>query len=285
MKGIRSKCRSQLERLVAKAGLKAHWNQILRRYAMRSSLLENIPRQGCKIAQVVGTPRSGSTLLSTMLDAHSKVVCLIEPFLAWLKHGKFEYDWGQTVLQRFAERRPHRLLSHLCQNTDLSVVAFKETFRTQSHPTFPTQFFLQKNSNQGGVDQTIAIIRDPRDTWSSVIHRHSHFKGDSATLGELLHAWNELCKWTQQKGIPFVRYEDLVADRRSSERVLNVLGLPMQQGVLNPKGTPGYGDARAQAGGAISDASIGRYKETLSSPVTVFIEAHCSTHMQHLGYQ
>ncbi|WP_341481723.1 sulfotransferase [Salinibacter ruber] len=254
---------------------------------MSPSVLRRTPRHGANLIQVVGTPRSGSTLLATMLDAHSQAVCLIEPYLAWLKHGEYEYNWNQLDrpdVKRFSKQQPQRLFAFLCAQTEFSVIGFKETYRTPYHPTFPSQSFLEQNQSTGAVDATVAIIRDPRDTWSSVVRRHPHFRGDTGTMAELIHAWNELCRWVERKKHTVVRYEDLVSHPREIESVLGSVGLTAEDEVYRPEGTAGYGDSRAQKGGGIDDSSVGKYRSTLSDGVSRFIEAQCSEHMRRFDY-
>lgn len=279
--------RSLLDRGFLQVGLSSAWERLLSRCVMSSSALRQIPRRGTQVIQVVGTPRSGSTLLATMLNAHSQVACLLEPYLAWLKHGKYEYDWkeiGGSDAERFSRQQPHRLFSFLCSHTELNVVGFKETFRTPYHPTFPSQSFLEKNHATGAVNETVAIVRDPRDTWSSVVRRHPNFRGDTTTMAELVYAWNELCDWIRREDITVVRYENLVSKPKEIDSVLESIGLSEERKVHRPEGMSGYGDSRAREGGDIDDTSVRKYKNTLSSSVTRFIEAWCSENMKNFNY-
>ena len=279
--------RKFLDRAFKKIGYEETWEEFLSGYAMSTTALKRIPRHETQIIQVVGTPRSGSTLLATMLDAHSQAVCLIEPYLAWLKHGEYEYNWDQLDrldCECFSRRQPQRLFAFLCAQTELSVIGFKETYRTPYHPTFPSQSFLEQNWSTGAVDATVAIIRDPRDTWSSVVRRHPHFRGDTGAMSELIHAWNELCDWVGGEDSTVLRYEDLVSQPREIESVLENIGLRAERRVRRPQGTAGYGDSRAQEGGGVDVSSVGKYRSTLSDRVSRFIEAQCSEHMQKFDY-
>jgi len=279
--------RNLIERIASKIGLRDEWDNVLARYAMRSSLIRQIPRRGSRIVQVVGTPRSGTTLLSAMLDSHTRAICLIEPYLGWLKYGKVEYDWDRLNLSSsaFSRKRPDRLFDHLCRDERFRVVGFKETFRTSWHPTYPTQSFLQSNFEHG-VDETIAIVRDPRDTWSSVICRHPQLKENTTLLAELVHGWNELCTWISEDGVPFVRYERLVMNTRQTiAGPLGDFGLGMESSVLYPRGTTGHGDQRAQSESQIDDSSVGTYKEVLEPEDCRFIEAQCHDHLLSYGYK
>jgi len=254
---------------------------------MSATALRNIPRNGTVLTQVVGTPRSGSTLLATMIDAHSEAACLIEPFLAWLRSGKFDYNWNDLSLEgaeRFRYWCPRKLIARLCRDSSLEVVAFKETFRTPRHPTFPSQYFLEGNYEEEGTDVTIAIVRDPRDTWSSVIRRHPNLEADESTLDELLDAWNELCFWIQTEDLPYIRYEDLVSNPEHVKTLLCILGLELEPRVLNPEGTRGFGDQKAQSGGQIDSSSIGKHKEHVKSDTIRRINSTCSEYMKTLGY-
>lgn len=282
------RCRRALDRLFASIGLRSVWEGALSRAVMSTRVLEDA--RSCssdtRLTQIVGTPRSGSTLLSTIVDTHPKALCLAEPFLAWLKKGEFEYNWDEInlPLSRPGHGRPHKLISRLCQEGDWDVVAFKETFRTPWHPTFPTREFLKENSDRHAVDQSIVIMRDPRDTWSSVIRRHPRFEENTRVLCELVYAWNELYSWIEKSEIPYVRYEDVVSSRSGVQNALNKFGLDMREECLFPSGGSGYGDDRAQKGGQISDSSIGRYQEDLHECTERFIEAQCYKGMKILEY-
>jgi len=279
--------RNLLDRTFKKVGFEKTWEKFLGRYAMSTRALKRIPRYESLIIQVVGTPRSGTTLLASMLDSHSQAVCLIEPFLAWLKKGQYEYQKEKLGLytNNFGTHRPQKLLSFLCRQSKLKVVGFKETFRTPYHPTFPTQSFLTRNHSVGAVDQTLAIVRDPRDTWSSVVRRHPHFRNDTAVLAELIHAWNQLCDWIRGSEVSVVRYEDLVFQPESIGSLLDDFGLGIERNMFRPEGTKGYGDKRAQEGGTIDDRSVGKYSTTISCKLSRFISAQCHKNMQSFGYK
>jgi hypothetical protein len=221
-----------------------------------------------------------------IVDTHPKALCLVEPYLAWLQNGEFEYNWDKIdlPLSNPGHERPHKLISRLCREGDWDVVAFKETFRTTCHPIFPTQEFLTENSDHEAVDQSLAIVRDPRDTWSSVIRRHPRFEGNNQVLCELMHAWNELCSWIERSKIPYVRYEDVVSSRSGVQKALNKLGLDMREACLFPTGGSGYGDDRAQKGGRIDDSSIGCFEDNVNTGVKRFIEAQCFENMKQMEY-
>lgn len=275
------------DRLFRGTPFETSWKSLLQHYAMSSTALRGIPRDGTVVAQVVGTPRSGSTLLATMIDGHSEAACLIEPFLAWLQFGSFDYNWNKFSLEdveRFRYWCPHKLIAKLCRDSSLEVIAFKETFRTPQHPTFPSQHFIESNYEEDGTDVTVAIIRDPRDTWSSVIRRHSHFEGDEATLSELLDAWNQLCSWVRSEDLTFVRYEDIASDPSTVEVALQRLDLEMEPSVGHPEGTKGFGDQAAQSGGPILTSSVGSYRQNLDAQVVHQIISSCSRNMRKFDY-
>ncbi|WP_423824919.1 sulfotransferase [Salinibacter ruber] len=254
---------------------------------MSTEGLRRIPRHDTKIAQIVGAPRSGTTLLATMLDTHSQAVCLIEPFLAWLKEGAYDYDWKTIDIhpKAFSCRPPQHFLSFLCESSEYRFVSFKETFRTEYHPAFPTKSFILNNQSQKGVDRTFVIIRDPRDIWSSIVRRHPHFREDTFTFAEIIYAWNCLCNWVRTDEVPFVRYEDIVVDPRCINKLLKRTKLSLESSMLNPKKTPGYGDSRAQEEENVNSSSVGRYQNTISADAQRFIEAQCKKNMYHFRYK
>lgn len=284
--------RSCVSRGFRRVGLGQLWERLLRYYAFRSSQLANINRHGSQIIQIVGVPRSGTTLLAAMVGSHSKATSLIEPYLAWLQRGSFDFDFdslaGQVKQEErsaFLQRLPPALMRRLCRTPGLQVIAFKETYRTERHPTFPSRRFLERNEEQQAVDHTLAIVRDPRDVWASVITRHPNLREDRDTREELLYAWNTLCSWIRDADLSFIRYEDLSSEPPRIESLLDIVGLDSEPSVFEPKKSPGHGDKRAQSGGEITSTSVGRYVDALEGTTIDEIEQRCSVHMSHFEYQ
>mgnify|MGYP006304499563 CR=1 FL=1 len=234
---------------------------------------------------IVGSPRSGTTLLASLIDNHCDAICLIEPYLSWLQTGRFESNYlMESNVGLYGLFPPHRFIAYLCENSSFQAVGFKETFRTKNHPTFPSEDFIRKNRYIDGVDKTLVIIRDPRDIWLSVVRRHSKYENDRKTLGELLDAWNRLCLWIESDSLDYIKYEDLVQNPQSLYSILEVLDLDFSEEILDNSPKRGFGDQCAQEGKGIFQSSVGRYEDELKPEIENLITSRCNPILARFGY-
>ena len=265
-------------------------NQIRNRYygdySRFSYSLGRIPRNGKMIFQVVGLPRSGTTLLALIIDNHSEAVCLIEPFLSWLSRGIFDVKIMDTprFLTQFRLLPPHKIIGVLCKNSSTQAIGFKETFRTQAQ-NLPTDIFLMQNAADGSVDQTIVIVRDPRDGWASNLKRDDNTQLDSQAFLGYLNAWNRLGEWIINDNLLMMRYEDLVLTPQTLRKVFDPLGLNYSEELLARNETKSFlGDSNALSGGKMFTTSIGRYKSNLKDSTIKAIQDQCSEYLSLFGY-
>jgi hypothetical protein len=278
--------RSQvLTKVFTRLGLIGIWQRSLSKYALNSKHLGNIPRNGKKIFQLVGLPRSGTTLLASIIDNHPNAVCLIEPYLSWIRRGVFDINLpgDGEILSGYKIQHPDRYIEYLCSNTMLHVIGFKETYRTQNHP-IPTASFLMKNARFRYVDDTIVIVRDPRDAWVSALTRSENTFLSFADLEEYVCALKGLLDWIIKDHLFVLRYEDLVLEPCLVKDVIDKLGLSFQKSILKLREKEGFGDIRAQSGGPIFSSSIGRYKEYLESDLLGYIEDNSTEYLTYFGY-
>lgn len=249
---------------------------------MDARLLRNDPT-GARVFQVVGIPRSGTTILSVALNAHPDVVCLIEPFLSYLKSGSLNCpdSEGNTDMRR---DRPHEVIAELRRRPNLKWVGFKETFRLAHHRLFPNAGFIRANTREGVVDATIAIIRDPRDVWVSTLTRYEWSKKLPLDRN-FTDSWNAFVEWTLEDKVHRVRYEDLVDDPMEvMEGIAKHLGIEPRKSMMKPPAVRGMGDDRGEEGGELFTTSVGRYRRELNPGPRAFIEAHCASGMREFGY-
>ena len=269
-------------------GLSKAWSELIGSYAMSSNALKAIPRHGKTIYQVVGLPRSGTTVLAASLENRRDTICLIEPYLSWLTRGYFEFTGRKNPAERMRmvyNKPPHQFIKAICEQNELSFAGFKETFRDRSHPTFPTESFIMRNVQEKCVDATIAIVRDPRDVWVSVITRFEETR-DTPLTDEFTDCWNKFCQWALDEPVLLVRYEDLVTEPELTfQSICCYLGTTFSPSMLEWSEKKGFGDRRAQSGGRIFISSVGRYKEGLNLQAQRFIEVRCETLMARLGYE
>jgi Tfp pilus assembly protein PilF len=200
-----------------------------------------------RVALLTGFPRSGTTLLEQVLDAHPRVI------------SSEERDYmGKTVIHRiFGNQRPGTPLYETLNKLTAGQLRFERDtyFRVMEEflgEEIGTRMHLDKNP---GYNQTIPLIlrifpetrllialRDPRDVVLSCYLRYlplntmsAQFlsvKGTARRYAVDMEAWLTFRKilpgpWRE------IRYEDSVADLESQARAaLSTLGLPWDEAVL-----------------------------------------------------
>lgn len=270
-----------MQKILARSVLRNVWGKGV--YFLTSKALKKYGRQGKKIFQIVGVPRSGTTMLSMAIDGVDNAACITEPYLSWLTTGHIDYKEKTGKVTR-SYSSPHKLIKKLIQNNDLECVGFKETFRLMSHPTVPTEDFIISNYRSGSLDRTIAIIRDPRDVWSSVVSRYSDRNG-IPSLEFVCKTWNVFSQWVIDDDVYFVRYEDFVLNPSGVFMdVAQYLGLSENFEELIIRPSIGYGDERAARGGKIFSSSVGKYKNNLNAGEAEDIERLCLELMEQFDY-
>lgn len=230
----------------------------------------------------VGVPRSGTTLLASLLAQRENTVVLSEPFLQQFHQGFFRWT-DLSGQQRVSIQPVNRFISEWCQQSmRLSTVVVKETWRSDRHDVYPNHEFLGSLVDAGVP--TIAIVRDPRAVWYSSCSRYGAM--DPATMASSLHIaeWNVFAEWLLARQIPYLRYEDLV---RSPETwfhyAFRSLGLPEGRFENHLAAKAGLGDERALEGGSVNTDSLEKFRKLDVSVLDRISEA-CSSMAQRLGY-
>jgi hypothetical protein len=221
------------------------------------------------LAFIVGLPRSGTTLLAQMLDAH--------PALA----GIGEHEGLGVLADALASAGvwPYRL-KHLAQEAAAQMQQqYRRGARLRARPE--ARFTLDKSLLSWRVLPGIAAVlpgavalhlqRDPRDMAVSL------FLSDLDPVGfawaarldtirqviEAEHALVPLALRTLSIAHESVAYESLVADPRATlQRCLQRLGLPMDERVLAPERNPraALTLSHEQVRRPLNDASVGRWQ-------------------------
>jgi hypothetical protein len=141
----------------------------------------------------------------------------------------------------------------------------------------------------------VHMIRDPRDRYASVISRWKVRKGGA---GASAAEWLESAQLATDNHRAFpanyliVRYEDLSARPEDTMRkVCEFIGEDYDPGMLSMEGAARFREAGSNSSygplevGAISTASIGKYREILDPGETRFMERKLADHMTALAYQ
>jgi hypothetical protein len=259
-----------------RAGLRPAWRQLAHRDVWSSTPLSGIDRSGKTLFQVAGVARSGTTLLSGLVDQQPDALCLSEPFRSWVLRAGSLHSGGDWT------RHPSRLVEELCRTRTEPAIGFKETFYTAEHRDgLANEHFFRRNAAAGIV--TIAIIRDPRDVYASV----EGAVGSRAEVPErFMRTWLAFAEWARQAAARLVTYEELATSPGPvMERVCEALGIEFQPLEAALEARPGEGDLRALRGGSVSAGSIGRFAERLEPAKVAQIERACGDAMESFRYR
>ena len=269
-----------LRRLLGELGLTKIWEQGSSYY-----LWHAFPLKDPRLFQVVGVPRSGTTLLCSILASHSKVICLSEPYHQWKYDGiVFTEETSHIVGCEVWKKHPSLLFRQvLSKESEKIWIGFKEIYYSQSHGHWSNHFFFKRNHLRGLL--TIAIIRDPREVWKSLILRHPEKKGKISE--KFLESWNDLVQWILENRIFFIRYEDLITEpEKTIKKICEYMNIEFEKNMIYAiNKRKGRGDKTALAGKTINKAKVHpEYDKYLSKNEILFIEDGCASLMKTMNY-
>jgi hypothetical protein len=255
--------------------LRGAWQRVAHREVWSSTPVSEIDRSGKTLFQLTGLARSGTTVLSGLVDQQPDALCLSEPFRSWILRGSSLYAGGAWT------RHPSLLIEELCRQQPERCIGFKETFYTSEHrQSLANEHFFRRNAAAGIV--TIAIVRDPRDVYASV----EAAVGSRTEVPErFTRTWLTFAEWAREAATCLVTYEDLATSPGPAmERVSEALGIERHAPETALAARPGEGDSRALRGGAVSAESIGRFADRLDAAKVAQIERRCGDVMESFGY-
>jgi hypothetical protein len=259
-----------------RVGLRGPWQRVAHHEVWSSTPLSEIDRSGKTLWQLAGVARSGTTLLSGLVDQQPEALCLSEPFRSWILRGSSLYSGGAW------KRHPSRLIEELCRTRPERCIGFKETFYTSEHRhALANEHFFRRNAAAGVV--TIAIVRDPRDVYASV---EGAVGSRSEVPERFTRTWLAFAEWARDVAACLVTYEELAeSPGPAMARVCAALGIECHLPEGGIAARAGEGDARALRGGSVSIASVGRYAERLGAAKVAQIERACGEAMRSFGYE
>jgi hypothetical protein len=244
-----------------------------------------------------GQRRSGTTLMSTMLDRHHRIACGPEShfasrFMPW--HERISQEWSETV-DRYGFGT---------EGVDGAFAALADSIFTQ-HQTLQGKARWAENT-PGNIlrieylfrlfprAQFIHILRDPRDAFCSIRAKSREDKPQWAKFTPQYTA-TDWCaavimgkQWrTRPDRYTEVHYEDLVREPVTTMRnVLSFLQEEWNPAVVDLGPTAGTSDALArQLASPIYQSSMGRWNMELSVDEVEAIEAVAGDLMAELGYR
>jgi len=277
-----------------------------------------------RVLFVLGSPRSGTTLVAGLLDLLPGVWIGKETgFIPRLFQEGMEslHEWDTSRLERTIARVNVHLRSQAW--TSLATVAGVRQFWSETGSTgyeglirYAWSLDVPSGRPRPAVagDQSpgyvlaiplleqlfpralyLHVVRDPRDVVSSILPLH--FGAHSAAMAAL--DWNESVAgwWAAERRVPAsrrfeVRYEDLVAEPEAVFRAMaGFLGIP-PRGPIERQTLSGdaHGLARnwphhARLAEPIDDRSVGRHRRDLSDRDRALVEAICYTGLVTYGYE
>lgn len=283
------------------------------------SELRNIP-----VLFIVGKGRSGTTLLSTILDSHPNVASATESrflLLIWQKY-KYMKEWKPNLAEDFVENVLKDLrVKYLWDFEDQLVENLKALpaeasiqdliklvyiYRKSNFPKERIRFIIDKNPKYTiFVDRLkyifpeakfFRLIRDPRDNITSQV------KFSKKTVGMLAYKWNKynqkLDRFDRQYPGDFLslRFEDLVLDKQSFfqsfEQFTGIDSLAeLEEKRLNYKDqfeekfSDRLKEQHQSSVKPLNPKKIGHHKEKLSEAQIRTIDAFCFPYASNFGYE
>lgn len=262
---------------------------------------------------VLGTPRSGTTLLRRILDAHPSIACPPETYvlqaaarflheesfthglkigvLTGLSYAGFSdtevigrlraFAFG--LLQESATRRGKARWAEKTAFDAFHVPAIRRI--CEGHVRFVC---IQRH----GLDVACSLVDLADKTGGYVEELHAYLRQHAEPLQAFAHAWvdtaTSIADVAQRDDAIDLRYEDLVRDPQAvMRRVLEFLDEPWEDGLveraLADAGQVGFGDWKTYARKGIDASSIDRWRR-LPRPAQARLAEICNPLLQRLGY-
>jgi len=265
---------------------------------------------------IVGYPKSGTTLLLSLLDGHSDLMVLPkelfffnrvmgsqDPCAAVLDKTFFKtlHHSSPNLFDAFSKELRAVLAPSLgYKDRLLSVVrAYHDTVKQHA----PVQRWVEKTPlNEYFVHLmrawfgphlvVIHMVRDPRDNFAAY-RAHRATKKRRISIHDFALRWAlsvELGERAAREfsGYHMLRYRDLVSDPRGTlAMVASWLTVPLRESMLQPTFVGNKWEGNSTAGNSfssISDEPLGRHKNILSEKELSYLESVLAPYCERYGY-
>lgn len=256
---------------------------------------------------IVGCRRSGTTLVSRLLDSHSRLA---------VYHETYFYPIFRPELAWYGDLRTPENLNRFIEDVRVTLRApdFEPSAADIRHvlerPTFEAVlaavlhlYARQVGASRGGdktpehcsflpeildhfpASPVIVVMRDPRDTVHSILRTFG------TSLADATRSWNEawLAYERAKERVHLVRYESLVsAPRQEVATLCEVVGEPLEENMFQffdrlPDLLRGHAGGEKLAA-AVTTSSIGNFRSLPESDIRR-IERECGAGMAAMGYE
>jgi len=232
---------------------------------------------------VIGTPRSGSTMLERMLSSHSQIYGRPEPHLLtplaylgyWDKVDKAPYDHilAAEAQREFVKDLPNGEKDYYDACRAYTDILYGRMLETSGGK----KYFLDKTPAYGLIVDFLAklyprahyivLTRHPIAIFSS--YANSFFDGDYEEAYKYNPILNRyvpvMAKFLREKPVPMihVKYEDIVKNpEQELEKMFSFLGLPMEKDAVE------YGKHEHVKGGLGDPISVEKYTRPVTKSIS-----------------
>lgn len=272
---------------------------ILNSYRNPSDWIKNITWRFPKtvsdldVVFVMGAPRSGTTLLQNILRSHSDLFSIED------ETGIFSF---QNI---FAKHRAHfglnRAVLKTLYTSSEDIIDFFEKAVAEISPGGSSKRFVEKTPQHilwlpfilkyFPQAHVIHIVRDGRDAYVSAKRHMGIPSGWSAT--RYASYWRKCVRMTINNNCPrvaVIKYENLVREpRKESTKIMEFLGLKLQDQQLDPnvfgKDKRARSEHFCKLATPIDDASVGKWKTSLSDDEKLAFAARAYDALKYFGYE
>ena len=262
---------------------------------------------------ILGSGRNGSTLLSSILNAHPELFIPSEQFiLPYTIMRRYLYFF--LPVSRFVRSIRNMILVHKKTtnwNVDLSEYSHSNKNISENFDKIYQIYAKQRNKTitfwgdktplntnfikfiypEFKTAKYIFLIRDPRDT----ILSYQKFKGhNSSKVNFAIWKWNDSIKTfhylREKTNVLLVKYENLVSDPDSEiKRITRFIGVSIINNLHLSKLTAsdmsvGKMKHHQNLNKPISNKSVGKWKEELSRDDIILVENECLENLKRFEY-
>jgi len=246
---------------------------------------------------ITGAPRSGTTLIKTVIQSHSKVCGPPSETCGVFEVSNIYKSINKNGLSRKVNRDIieeaksiievyDRCTSRMKNNCDAEITVDKAPWP----PTY--RFRLPYVVSKFPKSKWVHIVRDGRDCFCSA-KNHPYLSGITKTCKKFAKRWSKIVskneKIPKRKRIT-IKYEKLVKNTEYvTKKVMNFLGLGREKNQLKTKTRERYDDGpegvHSRLKKPIDSSSVGRWKKEMEKGEAKKFEYYAESELKKMGYE